>query len=724
MPLNVEDIDIRNFIEEVARHQEDITESRTVITDLRDFWNFYEGLQKMNRDFENIFGKNSSKVYKEDVNAYLSRQISYLDHINYLLSKLEFKIVKNDSVKEEEKDTLLREKFENVRTLIIYQNLLRELEELEKMSDYKNTSKYKEINEKLEEMGIKAVQAEQALKFPKIAAKDLESEKYKIDKEVFRYSSNPDKIKYLEKIMDNILTYPTQSYAQTTVDNKIVDVPEDFYARFVNYAAILDECKEKQKRLDETILGNDYDLDEIISNDDSNSDENVNQELEEQIAMHDKALKEKARQEENDYIRKASRITEIINQMYNLRVNDENVIKANLMPVTLPNNVVININKNDYEKFEKLCSEYKKCDPESLSTLTSYTSEEDIKRNIEFLKSYGKQDKETFEQLAKQKTLLREIKETKKKKKSRTIIDLFRTIGISFNNIKYYTNAAQSPINFVKYGKYPDKDKMSFLNNIATKVLKFKKTKVSNLQEQSLKKNAFKLASDGESVYAVTSSPEELDEESSNVINEISKASHLLPSGDKKTNKVTGRNKKTSKTGVVCLAACVGTLGIYFGEIISGAGLLENNKFLKNVKENVFSEQEVNIDSQIDYEKLATKIYERSSISKKTVEDNAFKSSLDEMLNSKTKNDYSTLATVHLTNVSKTDGNQDREVTGIAFEYNGNTIWLSRDDSNFEAKRKAYLNNGAKEVAFRSNELSPNISDNASDINIEGGLKR
>lgn len=724
MPLNVEDIDIRNFIEEVARHQEDITESRTVITDLRDFWNFYEGLQKMNRDFENIFGKNSSKVYKEDVNAYLSRQISYLDHINYLLSKLEFKIVKNDSVKEEEKDTLLREKFENVRTLIIYQNLLRELEELEKMSDYKNTSKYKEINEKLEEMGIKAVQAEQALKFPKIAAKDLESEKYKIDKEVFRYSSNPDKIKYLEKIMDNILTYPTQSYAQTTVDNKIVDVPEDFYARFVNYAAILDECKEKQKRLDETILGNDYDLDEIISNDDSNSDENVNQELEEQIAMHDKALKEKARQEENDYIRKASRITEIINQMYNLGVNDEYAVQSDLMPVTLPNNVVININKNDYDKFENLYLEYKKCDPESLSTLTSYTNEEDIKKNIEFLKSYGKQDKQTFEQIAKQKTLLREIKETKKKKKSRTIIDLFRTIGISFNNIKYYTTAAHSPINFVKFGKYPDKDKISFLNNIATKVLKFKKTKVSNLEEQSLKKNAFKLASDGESVYAVTSSPEELDEESTNVINEISKASHLLPSGDKKTNKVTGRKKKTSKTGIVCLAACIGTLGIYFGKIISGAELLENNKFLKNVKENVNSFQEVNIDSQIDYEKLATKIYERSSISKKTVEDNDFKTSLDEMLNPETKNDYSTLATVHLTNVPKTDENQEREATGIAYEYNGNTIWLSKDDPNFEAKRKAYLNNGAKEVAFRSNELGPNVSDNVSDINLEGGLKR
>lgn len=723
MPLNVEDIDIRNFIEEVAKHQEDVTESRTVISDLRDFWNFYEGLQKLNRDFENIFGKNSSKVYKEDVNAYLSRQISYLDHINYLLSKLEFKIVKNDSVKEE-KDIILREKFENVRTLIIYQNLLRELEELEKMSDYKNTSKYVEIKEKLEKMGIKAVNAEQDLKFPEIAAKDLESEKYKINKEAFRYSSVSDKIKYLEKIMDNILTYPTQNYIQTTVDNKIVDVPKDFYARFVNYVAILDECKEKQKRLDETISRNDYDLSEIISNDDFNSDENVNQELEAQIAMHDKSLKEKARQEENDYIRKASRITEIINQMYNLGVNDENAIKANLMPVTLPNNVVININKNDYEKFEKLCSEYKKCDPESLSTLTSYTSEEDIKRNIEFLKSYGKQDKQTFEQLAKQKTLLREIKETKKKKKSRTIIDLFRTIGISFNNIKYYTNAAQSPINFVKYGKYPDKDKMSFLNNIATKVLKFKKTKVSNLQEQSLKKNAFKLASDGESVYAVTSSPEELDEESSNVINEISKASHLLPSGDKKTNKVTGRKKKTSKTGVVCLAACVGTLGIYFGEIISGAELLENNKFLKNVKENVNSFQEVNIDSQIDYEKLATKIYERSSISKKTVEDNDFKTSLDEMLNPETKNDYSTLATVHLTNVPKTDENQEREATGIAYEYNGNTIWLSKDDPNFEAKRKAYLNNGAKEVAFRSNELSPNISDNVSDINLEGGLKR
>lgn len=723
MPLNVEDIDIRNFIEEVAKHQEDVTESRTVISDLRDFWNFYEGLQKLNRDFENIFGKNSSKVYKEDVNAYLSRQISYLDHINYLLSKLEFKIVKNDSVKEE-KDIILREKFENVRTLIIYQNLLRELEELEKMSDYKNTSKYVEIKEKLEKMGIKAVNAEQDLKFPEIAAKDLESEKYKINKEAFRYSSVSDKIKYLEKIMDNILTYPTQNYIQTTVDNKIVDVPKDFYARFVNYVAILDECKEKQKRLDETISRNDYDLSEIISNDDFNSDENVNQELEAQIAMHDKSLKEKARQEENDYIRKASRITEIINQMYNLRVNDENAIKANLMPVTLPNNVVININKNDYGKFEKLCSEYKKCDPESLSTLTSYTSEEDIKRNIEFLKSYGKQDKETFEQLAKQKTLLREIKETKKKKKSRTIIDLFRTIGISFNNIKYYTNAAQSPINFVKFGKYPDKDKISFLNNIATKVLKFKKTKVSNLEEQSLKKNAFKLASDGESVYAVTSSPEELDEESSNVINEISKASHLLPSGDKKTNKVTGRKKKTSKTGVVCLAACVGTLGIYFGEIISGAELLENNKFLKNVKENVNSFQEVNIDSQIDYEKLATKIYERSSISKKTVEDNDFKTSLDEMLNPETKNDYSTLATVHLTNVPKTDENQEREATGIAYEYNGNTIWLSKDDPNFEAKRKAYLNNGAKEVAFRSNELSPNISDNVSDINLEGGLKR
>ncbi len=455
--------------------------------------------------------------------------------------------------------------------------------------------------------------------------------------------------------------------------------------------------------------------------------------------------------ETEKYVSDADKIESILKEMRVLIVRDKTIDKVGIETVVLPTNEVVNIKVESVPTYKRLYESFLNCTNEATSNITIDMTKERIFKNIKFLVRYGKKDEKTKEELRKQYKIYREIKKSEHFSSITGIFDTLKIAGINKEDKKFYKEAIKNPKRFAKEKRYSDSDKKNFLEDCSN-ILAEARTSLTIVETQGLKKSKYKLIKIMKGpkarIGAISNDLETLKEAINKLMKENKIAIKSFASKDAKVHKIKKVRKSKNRKNLwlnlrkkTCQVAMITSLGflLYKG---ATSNLTIPDVFAqtnKDIEQEMTSTQveEVIPDTKrdLELEKIAREIYNRANINKKekdiTNKNNIIKPKPAEKeeyhinLEDKfTVDEAAPIYTNYIDASNETNGLKSKvsneitfEGSGVAYDYNGNIVWLSGQDPDFEAKREAYINNGAKETAVR---LDNNLGFyNIDDINIE-----
>jgi hypothetical protein len=740
-------LEITELKNKIKTHENDIIEKRKVANDLNEFNDLYTELNGILNDLTKTYKSTNNRLDKEKLDSYLREELDYLNLINSLFDNLNnyhdvVGVSSSESIKNEWNDVfyiVLNRNLESTKT---------RLTGLASLYPGEYDLRISETDAKIKEIEKNVLKAQKNMMDKKeIVVNIIEKESttpdnanIHFDEDEYSKMSLDERISYVELIMANIeKAHGKKNIINVNGEKK--QICSKYVNRYRKLNAILNNLYIEKNNEEEQVVEDAMKFGNIsMALEDEFNDEKDSY-LQDKIVAY-KSIKETSGKKIYDMIMKV----------------ESNATKYDTVVVALPTKTKLSVPilKTDLEEFNIESKKFK----DANTFLNSIFAEEEkvekksIIADIAFLMKSGKVSVELKEKVNK---LVERYKTNKKKEKLNITTDLaliFQKVGTSVKESQLYAKYVYAIDNFKKNKNISDVEKKSIFSNILNKLKK------EETIEEEKKDNKIKMAAYGlsgaalGSFYATKLDITGLYNKVYNAFASISNSKKDHTAKIKKQHKPINKEKlkadikkNAPKIGVVLgMSALIGiasyanqkniiidhtktikednlelpskiSLEEKIGDLISNEVNYENVEEVNNT-ENVdnITNDVVENTSYVDSEEALNEEQEYATENNYfTVKDNApiYTNMYDAATNSNSLNPYF-------------EADSQREISGIAYEYNGEMVFLNKNDSNFEEK-KAYLeSDGAREVAvLATNEHDSDYEGfyNIEDINLGGNSR-
>lgn len=745
MNENIHNEKVASFQVKVKEHENDVIEGKKVAHDINEFIELHTELNGVIKEYEDLYKDTQDEKYKIELDAYLKEELDYLDLISELMDNLE---KYHDTIGVVDTNEIQQE-WEDVRTMVIKNNLSRSLKRMEKLAknDEKYASLYEEYKTKHDKLLDKAINAEyRFIKKFTLEQNTTELESDKVDKtpavllneEVYEKMNLSEKINYLEIIMQNI--EKTSGKKRTGVVNgKRIDVTKKYYARYVKYSSMLNNLYEEKKIEEENIINNvDY--------------EDLGAKIEDQISSEINSIDIEKYWEARNQMSENKRAISV------MEIRSESAKEEECIHVESIDGKSIKILKTDLETFENIEKNNNQTF-EIIETIMVNNNDQGLnKEELEALfsnENSEENDKSIKDKMVEKIKFLRKNGEPSESLSSK--IKGFLGEYCTFKKTRRFIEIASLARMFEKRG-YSKEESLE----LAKRFIEPYKTLKNNKISDENKKNLFGKASDAIKSYFDNSNDsleENVEEVNQSKLQEILKAAKSLP---KKASQYISKVKETKKPknklklredvkkrvrrvavtlGFTAMLTAAAYSSSKNAKVDNSPKVTIENDSSKNddmsIKDtnpnagiteeisNVISENSTNIDELA--EDLGEKIYEQANQNEELATDNTQEVSIGNVFTTDIDapiytNMYDASQEVNQKN-AYFEAESNREITGIAYDFNGSMVLLDANDPDLEAKKSALESNGAKLVAVRSeNEAAKGYEGyfNIDDINMGG----
>lgn len=782
MNKDIHNENVSSFKNRVNAHEKAIIDGSKAAHELNEFIELHNELEGILDDYINLTVNDSN--YMEQLESYLKEELDYLNLISSLMDNLD---KHHDSLGTIDAYTITKE-WEDVKYLVTISNLDRSMIRLQYLKqnypERFNQDLYNEMEEKYYVIGLRALQAQEnmmnIIEQNNNFENDYEEENSMgdntinnlqeegnaivpsdndllVNESLLEQMEVDEQIKYFEKIMKNIENVRGKSRL-VYVDGEKKKIAKKYANRYMGYVARLNNLYNKD-------IIEEQDLINQISNSlNSHADlERTEFILENEAAVEKycairEAMDEIYRQEAQFVLRASGRpLNEVVEQimldgkpgrilMEDIVAYDELADKANALQAEfdgIMSKYGVTPNNNLTKGEEK--------DPEE--------RKEEILDQIYFLLENGEKNEKLDSEI---KALMDEYRSLETHEKLDSIYKLrrfFKIQGFEPKDCKYLAKITLNPEELQNNKNVSDEKKKNIFTTILNKFKKDdSKEKVEKQDQEEMsfgektKMNAWKwFGGTLGSLYAT-----KLDIQ--DAYKSVTKAVKSIPSKAKGfVSKIKGTkkpvNKSYSKEEIKKRAtrlAFIAGIGVVLYASAMSHGKGQNNNYTGPVNNDTTYETEVEDDTTLEdiANQMGAEIADRVEPAPEPGVDNTIDNSVDDNVNEEVEQDGVYIGDVFTieanspiyTNMydaaNETNGlnpyfadDSKREVTGIAYEYNGTMVMLDMNDPDFEAKKVALESNGAKPVAVRSeNEASKGHEGyyNLEDVEIElgGGLQR
>jgi hypothetical protein len=750
---NIYNPEITELKNKIKTHENDIIEKRKVANDLNEFNDLYTELNGILNELSATYKKTNSREDKEKLASYLSEEIDYLELINNLLEDLNnyhdvVGVSSSDSIKNEWNDVFF---------LVLNGNLERTKKRLMNLA-----SAYPgEYDAKIEETEAKVKEIEKNVL---IAEKNMMDKKEVVVNTIEKESTTPDnanihfnedeyskmnldeRIVYVESIMANIeKAHGKKNIINVNGEKK--QICSKYVNRYRKLNALLNNLHLEKVNEEEQVVAEAMQFSNISEALEDKFDDEKDAYLEYKIATY-KSIKNAS----------GTKLGKMV-----MKINSDTP-KSLTVVVTLPtkNKSSMSILKDDLEEFNIESKKYKEAVAflDELGLDNAEKEKKSVISEIAFLMKSGKANEKLKEQVTK---LVEKYKASSKKEKLDKTSDLtliFQKAGTSIKESQLYAKYVYALDNFKKNKNISDGEKKSIFSNILNKL---KKEEIAEeITETEKKDNKIKMAAYGlsgavmGSLYATKLDVIDVYNKVSVALAGICDSKKGLVSKIKKQHKPINKEKikanikkNAPRIGVILgMSALIGVASYANQKNIvvdHTKTISKDNPELPNkisLEEqigdavmgavNYDNVEETTVDNNVNVDNITSDVVENT-----TSQDN--ETTLDEEQEYVTESNYFTVkdnAPVY-TNMydAATNSNSlnpyfeadsQREISGIAYEYNGEMVFLNKNDSNYEEK-KAYLeNDGAKEVAVLATNEHDNDYEgfyNIEDVNLGGNSR-
>lgn len=754
---------VASFQQKVKSHENAIIEGEKVAHDLNEFIDLHSELNNIIDEYVTLSNQNSNPKYKLELDTYLKEELDYLDLIEQLMNNLE----NYHDIVGLVDSNMIQNEWEDVRIIVTVKNVERSLKRVSKLielhpEETKYSELYNTLDKKYKKIVKKAVEAEHHM----ITRTDMEINSVEIDsKEVesdvlvndaaYEKMNTSEKMDYLEKIMANM--EKARGKKRTLMINGArKNIVKKYADRYLKYNAMLNNLSlEKEKEEQE--------LEDLAKKIEIQTEQEIHAEnVEEYWVLR----------EEMQEIERAISVLEI---------NAEYASEEVVVHVTHPNGRSTRVLKTDLDTYSTLEEKAKENETKFVEFMEQHgiltdaylegNSEDEKKQQImdeiNFLQKIGIHTEAIAEQI---KDLTSKYFKVEKRKKFFAIANLthlFKKQGYSQEEAAEMADAAYDPSELQNDKNVTNQEKnrkfSEIFKSLASTVLgtddealdaDFVPVEEDNISlKDKIKMNAYKhvggalgymhgVAMDvkpyaSKALKAIKSIPRKAG-------NFVSKIKNIKKPVNKE--KLKEDVKKRAPQVAILLGFTVVMAATAYSsskEVTNGKDISieidDPNSKVDDIVEHLFQ------DTEKQAEEMGEKVYEASN--------KVFEESVEQIQTQTadvTENTISETENVQIGGVFTTDEGapiytnmydasketngknayfapeSNREITAIAYEYNGTTILLDMDDPDYEAKRTALETNGAVAVAVRSqNEASKGHEGywNIDDINMGGRSK-
>lgn len=769
--------DISSFKNKVNAHEQAIIDGSKVARELNEFIELHKELEGILDDYINLTVNDSN--YMERLESYLKEELDYLNLISSLMDDLD---KHHDSLGTIDAYTISKE-WEDVKYLVTISNLERSMIRLQYLKqnypESFNQDLYNEMERKYYEIGLRALDAQENMmnimeenealendieeeftagETPQDDSKDEEKNPLVIpendlliNESLLEQMEVDEQIKYFEKVVQNIENVRGKSKL-VYVNGEKKKIAKKYAARYSGYVARLNNLYNKdiideQNMINQisNILNNQADLEKtefILENEAA---------VEKYCAIREE-MDEIYKQEAQFILRASGRpLTEIVEQkmldgkpgfilMEDVLAYDELVGRATALQT----------------EFDEIMFKYGITPNNNITKgepLDPKERKKEILNQIYFLMYNGERSENLDKEIKALMDEYRSLETHKKLNKLYKLRKFFRLEGFKPEDCKYLAQISLDPEDLQNNKSISDEKKNNILTTILNKLKKNEVKEEEQKQDEKMsfvektKMNAWKCFGGTLGVLYATG----LDIQ--DAYKNVTKAVKSIPTKAKGfVSKIKGTRKPINKHYLkeeikirgtrLAIVAGFGIM-LYAGAMSHGKG--QNNNYTGPVDNETTYETEVEEDTTLEdiADQMGTEIADRVEPSPEPGVDNNVDNVVEDTTNEEVEQNGVYIGDVFTieanspiyTNMydaaNENNGlnpyfadDSKREVTGIAYEYNGTMVMLDMNDPDFEAKKTALESNGAVPVAVRSeNEASKGIEGyyNLDDVEIELG---